>query len=101
MVGEQNAACKYSGQPLKASCPSYAPPTNASVATLMRTEGGKTVRKASKQANKVDPVVNTSSITNICRTFSSGLKFSETWKAPETFRAFPFMSILVCVDVRR
>ena len=35
--------------------PSY---TNPSVATLMLTEGGKTVRKASKQVNKVDPVVN-------------------------------------------
>ena len=36
--------------------PSY---TNPSVATLIRTEGGKTVRRAVKQANKVDPVVNT------------------------------------------
>ena len=36
--------------------PSY---TNPSVAALMRTEGGKTVRRAVKQANKVDPVVNT------------------------------------------
>lgn len=34
------------------------PPTNASVAMLMRTEGGKTVRKATKQAIKVEPVVN-------------------------------------------
>ena len=36
--------------------PSY---TNPIAAALMRTEGGKTVRRAVKQANKVDPVVNT------------------------------------------
>jgi len=36
--------------------PSY---TNPSVAALMRAEGGKTVRKAVKQAIKVEPVVNT------------------------------------------
>jgi hypothetical protein len=36
--------------------PSY---TNPSVATLMRTLGGKTVRNAVKQANKVDSIVNT------------------------------------------
>ena len=36
--------------------PSY---TNPSVATLMRTLGGKTERKAVKQANKVDSIVNT------------------------------------------
>ena len=65
-----NAAGKYAGQPLKASCASYAkglappalcpypPPTNASVATLILTPGGKTVRKAVKQAIKVEPVVN-------------------------------------------
>ena len=53
-----NAAGKYAGQPLKASCASYAkglampalcpypPPTNASVATLILTPGGKTVRSA-------------------------------------------------------
>ncbi len=34
-------------------------PTNPSVATLMRTSGGKTVRNATKQAYKVEPVVNT------------------------------------------
>ena len=37
----------------------YAPPTNPKVATLMRTEGGKTVRKAVKQAKRVLPEVNT------------------------------------------
>ena len=36
--------------------PSY---TNPRVATLMRTEGGKTSRRATKQAIKVEPVVNT------------------------------------------
>ena len=37
----------------------YAPPTNPKVATLMRTEGGKTARKAVKQAKRVLPEVNT------------------------------------------
>ena len=32
------------------TCRAYAPPTNPSVATLMRTEGGKTALKAVKQA---------------------------------------------------
>ena len=36
--------------------PSY---TTPSVAALMRTEGGKTVRKAPKQADRVLPVVKT------------------------------------------
>ena len=37
----------------------YTPPTNASVATLMRTETGRTARKARKQLWRVEPVVNT------------------------------------------
>lgn len=37
----------------------YASPTNPRVATLMRTDGGKTVRKAVKQAIKVLPGANT------------------------------------------
>lgn len=45
----------------------YAPPTNPSVAMLMRTEGGKTVRRAVKHAKAVDPVVNTSSTSRMCR----------------------------------
>lgn len=45
----------------------YTPPTNPSVAMLMRTEGGKTVRRVVKQAIKVDPVVNTSSTSRMCR----------------------------------
>lgn len=36
----------------------YAPPTNPSVATLIRTVGGNTDRKVQKQARRVDPVVN-------------------------------------------
>ena len=36
----------------------YAPPTNPSVATLIRTVGGNTDRKEQKQARRVDPVVN-------------------------------------------
>jgi len=43
----------------------YPPPTNPKVATLMRTEGGKTERRAVKQAIKVEPVVNTSSTSRI------------------------------------
>ena len=42
--------------------PSY---TNPSVATLMRTEGGKTVLRAWKQADMVLPVVNTRYNSNI------------------------------------
>ncbi len=82
-----NVAGKYAGQPLKASCASYAeelappalcpsqisshylvylPPTNPSVATLILTSGGKTVRRAVKQAIKVEPVVNTSSTMIRC-----------------------------------
>ena len=37
----------------------YTSPTNASVATLMRTGGGKADRRATKQACRVEPVVNT------------------------------------------
>ena len=41
-------------------CREYqAHPTNPSVATLILTPGGKTSRKAVKQANRVLPVVNT------------------------------------------
>ena len=39
--------------------PVYVSPTNAKVATLILTLGGKTVRKAVKQAIIVEPVVNT------------------------------------------
>jgi hypothetical protein len=39
--------------------PVYTSPTNPSVATLILTSGGKTVRRAVKQANRVLPVVNT------------------------------------------
>ena len=81
-----NAAGKYAGQPLKASCAScaeglapllcapsqisahylvYPPPTNPSVATLILTHGGKTDRNATKHACKVEPVVNTSSISRM------------------------------------
>ena len=42
--------------------PSY---TNPSVAALMRTEGGKTVLRAWKQADMVLPVVNTRYNSNI------------------------------------
>ena len=42
--------------------PSY---TNPSVAALMRTEGGKTVLSAWKQADMVLPVVNTRYNSNI------------------------------------
>ena len=66
-----SAAGKYAGQPLKASCASYAyglappalcpypPPADPRVATLILTLGGKTSRRATKQAIKVEPVVNT------------------------------------------
>ena len=81
-----NAAGKYAGQPFKASYASYAeglapllcarspisahylvypPPTNPSVATLILTLGGKTDRNATKHACKVEPVVNTSSISRM------------------------------------
>lgn len=49
---------------------SYASPTNAKVATLILTDGGNTVRRATRQAWRVAPVVNTSSISRMCRTFS-------------------------------
>ncbi len=44
----------------------YLPPTNPSVATLILTSGGKTERRAVKQAIKVEPVVNTSSTMIRC-----------------------------------
>ena len=44
----------------------YVPPTTPSVATLILTLGGKTDRRATKQACKVLPVVNTSSIRSRC-----------------------------------
>ena len=43
----------------------YVPPTNPSVATLILTQGGKTARRASKQACRVAPVVKTSSTRSI------------------------------------
>lgn len=45
--------------------PVYTSPTNARVAMLILTLGGKTARRASKQACKVLPVVKTSSIRRI------------------------------------
>ena len=38
--------------------PAYASPTNAKVATLILTDGGKTERRAEKKAARVEPVVN-------------------------------------------
>ena len=52
----------------------YVPPTNASVATLMRTSGGKASRRATKHACKVEPVVNTSSTSTICLTSGLSLR---------------------------
>ena len=43
----------------------YRCPTKPRVAMLMRTEGGKIVRRASWHAAEVLPVVNTSSINKI------------------------------------
>ena len=83
----------------------YAPPTNPSVATLMRTVGEKTERSALKQAPRVEPVVNTSSTRTMClgpdpfRNFAAAS--SLTANAPATFRAFPSMSSFVCVLVLR
>ena len=45
--------------------PVYTSPTNARVAMLILTLGGKTARRASKQACKVLPVVKTSSTRRI------------------------------------
>ena len=44
----------------------YPPPTKPRVAMLMRTEGGKTDLKATKQAYRVLPVVKTSSTSRMC-----------------------------------
>ena len=73
--------------------PSY---TNPSVATLIRTEGGKTDLKATKQANKVDPVVKTSSTRSMWRKgVGSAGGFAGMANAPETFALFSAMLSLV------
>lgn len=111
-----NATGKYAGQPHKASGASYtqglapllcAPsqisahyllytfPTKPSVATLMRTPGGKTVRRAVKQAIKVDPVVKTSSTSSTCR---MSLRKTAS-KASLTFFSLSSTLSLVCVIV--
>ena len=64
----------------------------------MRIDGGKTSRNATKQANKVFPVVKTSS--TITRCLIAGRSFFAALKASATFLAFPSMSSLVWVFVR-
>ena len=71
----------------------YAPPTNPRVATLILTPGGKTARSARKQANKVEPVVKTSSISIMCRNCPTYLH--DALNASWTFRTFSSVFSLV------
>ena len=76
--------------------PSY---TTPSVATLMRTEGGKTVRKASKQANKVDPVVKTSSMMRMWRKGSRSVALSCAQVMPHSNVVMMVMSFFICLHI--
>ena len=72
----------------------YTSPTKPSVATLIRTEGGKTDRRALKQAKRVLPVVKTSSTKRMCLGLGSGaqMHLGETSNAPATFDFFASIS---------
>ena len=76
----------------------YARPTKPKVATLMRTSGGNTVRKARKHSPAVAPVVKTSSMSKMCRNWQLSLAGCAT-KAPRTLPAFELTSSRVCVFV--
>ena len=76
----------------------YVRPTKPKVATLMRTSGGNTARRARKHSPAVAPVVKTSSMSKMCRNWQLSLAGCAT-KAPRTLPAFELTSSRVCVFV--
>ena len=72
----------------------YTSPTKPSVAMLMRTDGGKTDRRALKQAKRVLPVVKTSSTKRMClgRWPIEERHLEEASNAPCTFDFFASIS---------
>ena len=94
----ESLSCHIVSPRLKCRLSYYARPTKPNVATLMRTSGGNTVRKARKHSPAVAPVVKTSSMSKMCRNWQLPLAGCAA-KAPRTLSAFERTSSRVCVFV--